>query len=164
MFYTVGEIAKKLNIPPSTLRYYDKEGLLPFVERSNGGIRMFSDKDFESLSVIECLKKTGMSIKDIRQFMEWCAQGGATIPERLSMFRRQREQVLTQITQLQETVEILDYKEWYYKTAQKAGTCAVHSSMPPEEIPERFQSIQQKLQHTPPKATQPPSNTPSPHP
>ena len=126
MFYTVGEIAKKLNIPPSTLRYYDKEGLLPFVERSNGGIRMFSDKDFESLSVIECLKKTGMSIKDIRQFMEWCAQGDATIPERLSMFRRQREQVLTQITQLQETVEILDYKEWYYKTAQKAGTCAVH--------------------------------------
>lgn len=153
MFYTVGEIAKKLNIPPSTLRYYDKEGLLPFVERSNGGIRMFSDKDFESLSVIECLKKTGMSIKDIRQFMEWCAQGDATIPERLSMFRRQREQVLTQISQLQETLEILDYKEWYYKTAQKAGTCAVHCSMPPEEIPERFQSIQQKLQHTPPKTT-----------
>lgn len=151
MFYTVGEIAKKLNIPPSTLRYYDKEGLLPFVERSNGGIRMFSDKDFESLSVIECLKKTGMSIKDIRQFMEWCAQGDATIPERLSMFRRQREQVLTQITQLQETLEILDYKEWYYKTAQKAGTCAVHSSMAPEEIPERFRSIQQKLTQTPKK-------------
>lgn len=71
MFYTVGEIARKLNIPPSTLRYYDKEGLLPFVERSSGGIRMFSDKDFESLSVIECLKKAGMSIKDIRLFMEW---------------------------------------------------------------------------------------------
>ena len=66
MFYTIGEIAKKLNIPPSTLRYYDKEGLLPFVERSSSGIRMFSDKDFESLSVIECLKKASKTIKYIK--------------------------------------------------------------------------------------------------
>lgn len=148
MFYTVGEIAKKLNIPPSTLRYYDKEGLLPFVERSNGGIRMFSDRDFESLSVIECLKKAGMSIKDIKQFMEWCAEGDTTIPKRLSMFRRQRERVLAQITQLQETLEILNYKEWYYETALKAGTCTIHDNMPPNEIPARFRTIQQKLQHT----------------
>lgn len=151
MFYTVGEIAKKLNIPPSTLRYYDKEGLLPFVERSNGGIRMFSDRDFESLSVIECLKKAGMSIKDIKQFMEWCSEGDSTIPKRLSMFRRQREQVLTQITQLQETLEILDYKEWYYETAQKAGTCAIHDTLAPNQIPTRFQTTQQKLKHTPTK-------------
>lgn len=59
MLYTVSEMAKKLNIAPSTLRYYDKEGLLPFVERSNGGIRMFKDSDFEWLSIIECLKKQG---------------------------------------------------------------------------------------------------------
>ena len=57
MFYTVGEIAKKLGIPASTLRYYDKEGLLPFVERSGSGIRMFKDSALEWLSVIECLKK-----------------------------------------------------------------------------------------------------------
>ncbi|MCI9251041.1 MAG: MerR family transcriptional regulator [Lachnospiraceae bacterium] len=152
MFYTVGEIARKLNIPPSTLRYYDKEGLLPFVERSSGGIRMFSDKDFESLSVIECLKKAGMSIKDIRLFMEWCAEGDSTIPKRLSMFRRQREQVLSQITQLKETLEILDYKEWYYETAAQAGTCAIHETLDPKEIPDRFRSIQQKLKNTPTEA------------
>lgn len=145
MFYTVGEIAKKLNIPPSTLRYYDKEGLLPFVERTSSGIRMFSDKDFESLSVIECLKKAGMSIKDIKLFMEWCAKGDSTIPERLALFSRQREQVLSQITQLKETLEILDYKQWYYETAQKAGTCAIHETLSPSEIPERFQRVQQKL-------------------
>lgn len=149
MFYTVGEIAKKLNIPPSTLRYYDKEGLLPFVERSSGGIRMFSDKDFESLSVIECLKKAGMSIKDIRLFMEWCAQGDATISDRLSLFRRQREQVLSQIRQLEETLEILDYKEWYYETALQAGTCAIHENTDPQKIPKRFQNIQRRLHHPP---------------
>ena len=57
MFYTVGEAAKRLGVAPSTLRYYDKEGLLPFVERTDGGIRMFKQSDFEGLRLIECLKK-----------------------------------------------------------------------------------------------------------
>ncbi len=69
MVYTVGEMARLLNVPASTLRYYDKEGLLPFVERSSGGIRMFKDSDYEWLQVIGCLKKAGMSIRDIRQYI-----------------------------------------------------------------------------------------------
>ena len=64
MIYTVGEMAQKLGVPASTLRYYDKEGLLPFVERSSGGIRMFRENDFEWLQVIRCMKKAGMSIKN----------------------------------------------------------------------------------------------------
>ena len=66
MTYTVGEIAKKLNVAPSTLRYYDKEGLLPFVERSVGGIRVFHDEDMDWLELIECMKHTGMPIKEIK--------------------------------------------------------------------------------------------------
>lgn len=62
MIYTVGEMAQKLGVPASTLRYYDKEGLLPFVERSSGGIRMFRENDFEWLQVIRCMKKAGMSM------------------------------------------------------------------------------------------------------
>ena len=76
MIYTVGEMAQKLGVPASTLRYYDKEGLLPFVERSSGGIRMFRENDFEWLQVIRCMKKAGMSIKDIRQYIELSMQGG----------------------------------------------------------------------------------------
>lgn len=52
-----------MGVAPSTLRYYDKEGLLPFVERSGGGIRMFKDEDIEWLSIIECLKKDGYAHK-----------------------------------------------------------------------------------------------------
>ena len=110
MLYTVGEIAKKMNVAPSTLRYYDKEGLLPFVERSGGGIRMFKDSDYEQLSIIECLKKTGMSIKDIKAFMDWCREGDSTIEQRLNLMKRQREAVLAQIKQMQETLQMLDYK------------------------------------------------------
>lgn len=73
MFYTVGEMAKHLGVAPSTLRYYDKEGLLPFVERSSGGIRMFKDADFEWLQVIECLKKTGMSCQRNTGKFEKCS-------------------------------------------------------------------------------------------
>ena len=71
MVYTVGEMAKLLGVTASTLRYYDKEGLLPFVERSSGGIRMFQDSDFEWLQVIGCMKKAGMSIRDIRHGSMW---------------------------------------------------------------------------------------------
>ncbi len=145
MFYTVGEMAKKLNLAPSTLRYYDKEGLLPFVERSEGGIRMFKDSDMEGLKVIECLKKTGMSIKDIKIFMDLCALGDETVTERLAMIDRQRENVLGQMKQLQETLETLNYKHWYYETAAAAGTCLVHDMMREEEIPEEFRAARAKL-------------------
>lgn len=138
MLYTVGEMAKKLNVAPSTLRYYDKEGLLPFVERSDGGIRMFKDEDFEWLHIIECLKKTGMSIKDIKTFIDWCMEGDSTIEQRLQLIDRQREAVLNQIAQMQETLKTLDYKHWYYETAKTAGTCKIHETMKPEDIPEEF--------------------------
>ena len=65
MIYTVGEMAQKLGVPASTLRYYDKEGLLPFVKRSSGGIRMFQESDFEWLQVIRCMKKAGMPINRV---------------------------------------------------------------------------------------------------
>ncbi len=138
MLYTIGEMAKKLNMAPSTLRYYDKEGLLPFVERSSSGIRMFSDKDLEWLSFIECLKKTGMSIKDIKTFIEWCMEGDSTIEQRLALIKRQQEAILLQMAQMKETLDTLNYKRWYYETAKQAGTCAVHETMKPEDIPEEF--------------------------
>ena len=72
MAYTVGEAAKQINVATSTLRYYDKEGLLPFVERSDGGIRLFKPEDISMLKTIECLKKTGMPIKEIKHFIDCC--------------------------------------------------------------------------------------------
>ncbi|HIU74384.1 MAG TPA: MerR family transcriptional regulator [Candidatus Pelethocola excrementipullorum] len=144
MLYTVGEMAKKMGVTSSTLRYYDKEGLLPFVERSGGGIRMFKDEDFEWLSIIECLKKTGMSIKDIKIFIDWCFEGDSTIEKRLSLIEEQREAVINQIEQMQETLGMLDYKRWYYETAKKAGTCSVPKNMSKNEVPEEFRSAREK--------------------
>jgi len=146
MYYTVSEISKKVNISPHTLRFYAKEGLMPFVERSQSGIRMFKDKDFESLFMIEYLKKSGMSIKDIKEFMNWCMQGDKTIDQRLNMFREQQKRVIEHITELQETLDLIKYKCWYYETAQAAGTCAVHASLKPEDIPEDILALKKKTE------------------
>ena len=79
MVYTVGEMAKRMGVAASTLRYYDKEGLLPFVERSPGGIRLFRETDVEWLNVIGCLTSAGMSIGDIREYIRLAMQGDGTI-------------------------------------------------------------------------------------
>ena len=141
MFYTIGEMAQKLNVAPSTLRYYDKEGLLPFVERSSGGIRMFKEEDMEWLRMLGCLKKAGMPLKEIKSFMDWSRQGDTTINQRLGLIEKQRQSVLDQQKQLEQTLLMLDYKRWYYQTAQKAGTCAVHETMTPDQIPEPFRPL-----------------------
>ncbi len=149
MIYTVGEMAKKLNVAPSTLRYYDKEGLLPFVERSGGGIRMFKDADFEYLAVIECLKQAGMVIKDIKVFIDWCIEGDSTIEQRLNFVDNQRRAVIKQIEQMQQTLKMLEYKHWYYETAKKAGTCSVHSDMNEEAVPQEFRDVREKVKGLP---------------
>lgn len=69
---------------PSTLRYYDKEGLFPFVERSVGGIRIFHDEDMDWLELIECMKHTGMPIKEIKHFIDYCVEGDSHINESLT--------------------------------------------------------------------------------
>lgn len=132
MAYTVGEMAKRPNVPASTLRYYDKEGLLPFVARSPGGIRMFHDTDLEWLKVIGCLKKAGMPIKNIRVYIALAMQGDETIDQRLALFRNQREVLRNQLAELQATMETLEYKCWFYETAQAAGTSMTVEDIPPE--------------------------------
>ena len=145
MVYTVGEMAKLLDIPASTLRYYDKEGLLPFVERSSGGIRMFRESDFEWLQIIGCMKKAGMSIRDIRQYIQLAMQGDDTIDTRLEMFHHQRQVLLDQIREMQHTLETVEYKCWFYETAQAAGTTDVPIRMAEEEVPQRFRAIRREL-------------------
>lgn len=149
MVYTVGEMARLLNVPASTLRYYDKEGLLPFVERSSGGIRMFQESDFEWLQVIGCMKKAGMSIKDIRQYIDLALQGDDTISLRLEMFRHQREVLIAQMEEMKHTLEMVEYKCWYYEMAQAAGTVDVPQNMEGSEVPEHFQGIRQELKKIP---------------
>jgi DNA-binding transcriptional MerR regulator len=141
MIYTVGEVAKRFNITASTLRYYDKEGLLPFLERSGSGLRMFKEEDITSLNIIECLKKTGMPIKEIKHFIEACKEGDSKINERLAIMQAQRDSVIAQMKEMQGMLDMLNYKCWYYETAKKVGTCDVHNNLDINEIPTEYRSF-----------------------
>ena len=121
MSYTISEAAQKTGLPPSTIRYYDKEGLLPNIKRKNG-IRVFEDMDLRLMGLLTCLKNTGMPIKRIREYVELTSKGDDTLRERYEIIRAQRQFVLDQIEQLQYYLEELDFKDWYYNKALAAGS------------------------------------------
>ncbi|MBN8203513.1 DNA-binding transcriptional MerR regulator [Cytobacillus firmus] len=124
--YTISEVAKELNLTVYTLRYYDKEGLMPFVERTPSGNRLFKESDLSALKVIECLKATGMPIKEIKNFIDWCSEGDATLQQRYDMFLERKANVEAQMEELRKTMEVIEHKCLYYKTALEAGTEDIH--------------------------------------
>ena len=136
MYYSIGEVANKLNIPTSTLRYYDREGLLSNVKRSNGGIRVFSDLELAALSMVECLKATGMQIKEIKQFLDWCSEGDSTLEKRRDMYLQRKEVVKKQMEELQNTMDVIEYKCWDYETACAAGTEGAVRNISNEKLPD----------------------------
>lgn len=122
MYYSIGQVAAKTGLTVHTLRYYEKEGLLPFVRKSSSGLRMFSDNDLCWLSIIECLKETGMPLKGIKQYIDWFREGDSTLPQRLEMFKQQQLKILTQIEQFQKYLQKIDYKVRLYEEAVKLGS------------------------------------------
>ena len=121
MSYTISEAAEKTGLPPSTIRFYDKEGLLPNIKRKNG-IRVFEEMDLRLMGLLTCLKNTGMPIKRIRDYVELTSKGDDTLQERYEIIKAQRQFVLDQIEQLQYYLEELDFKDWYYNKALAAGS------------------------------------------
>ncbi|KQY94003.1 MerR family transcriptional regulator [Paenibacillus sp. Root52] len=128
MTYSIGEVAKKLDLTVYTLRYYDREGLMPFVERTSSGTRLFKESDIDFLKIIQCLKATGMPIKDIKDFIAWCSEGDSTLKQRHEMFMERRASVEAQIAELQKTMEVIDHKCAYYECALNAGTEEIHKA------------------------------------
>lgn len=119
-YYGIKEAASRTGLTAYTLRYYDKMGLLPFVERSESGLRRFKEEDFEKLELISCLKDTGMKLEEIRTVMEWSLEGNRTLKQRLELFRDRKKAVNEQIEKLKDTRESLDRKIQYYEKAIEA--------------------------------------------
>lgn len=132
--YTIGQVAEMFDLPISTLRYYDKQGLFPKLARESG-IRKFSDNEIEALRVIECLKKSGLEIKDIKLFMEWCTEGSATYSNRFELIHKQKERVEAEIQQLHKTLDMLKFKCWYYTQAMEDGNEDKAKALIPDGLP-----------------------------
>ena len=137
--YTIGQVAEMFGLPISTLRYYDKQGLFPNMERVSG-IRKFSEAEIEALRVIECLKKAGMEIKDIRQFMDWCVEGPSTYPQRKELFEMQKAH-MEEIARMNRTLDMLKFKCWYYEQAIRDGNEEKLAAMIPDGLPKNIRTI-----------------------
>ena len=138
--YTIGQLSKMFDLPVSTLRYYDKEGLFLDLQRTSG-IRKFNDRLVEALRVIECLKKSGLEIKDIRQFMKWCEEGPSTYQKRKDMFEKQKENIEAEMEKLNRTLCMIKFKCWYYEQALKDGSEEKIQQMIPDNLPEDIQAL-----------------------
>lgn len=141
--YSIGQVSEMFHIPISTLRYYDKEGLFPNLERK-GNIRRFSDIELEALRVIECLKKSGLEIKDIKQFFQWVAQGNSTYKNRKELFELRKAVVEEEIITLEKTLAMLKFKCWYYEKAMLDGSEDKISEMIPDKLPPDIQKLYDK--------------------
>ena len=142
--YSIGEISKMFQLPISTLRYYDKEGLFPQLKRVNG-VRQFSESEIETLRVIDCLKRSGLEIKDIKEYMALCSLGNTTLKQRKAIFEKQKEEVLQEMEKLQKVLSMLNYKCWYYDQAIDKNDEAYVQALSFEQLPPQ---IQQYYQHS----------------
>jgi DNA-binding transcriptional MerR regulator len=140
IMYSIGQVAEMFGLPVSTLRYYDKQGLFPGMERSSG-VRRFSEAELEKLRVIQCLKETGMEIREIRQFMEWCAEGPSTFPQRRALFESRKAHMEDVLRRMNRTLDMLKFKCWYYEQAMQDGSDEQVKQMIPEGLPEEIRAL-----------------------
>lgn len=116
MSFTINDVAKQFNLSPHTIRFYDKEGLLPFVSRNRSGNREFTESDLNLFRLICCLKNTGMAIKDIKKYIDLVMEGSDTIALRSKLLKDHREEIIKQMAALQENLNLIDSKIETYES------------------------------------------------
>lgn len=138
--YTIGQVSEMYNLPISTLRYYDKEGFFPNLMRK-GNIRYFSDVELEAIRIIECLKQSGLEIKEIKQFFQWVVEGPSSYEKRKELFETRKATVEDEIKAMEKTLALLKFKCWYYETVIKDGNEDGINAMLPDKLPEEIQKL-----------------------
>ena len=142
--YTIGEASEELGMPASTIRFYERNGLIPNMRRTDGGIRQFDEDDLEWMRFVERLKVSGMPIKEIREYIKLYLEGDSTIEARRRIVYDRRDAIDAQIEQLRQARDFIHYKCWFYDVAAESGTCDTPRGMPAEELPEDIRRIKRR--------------------
>lgn len=138
--YTIGQISEMFGIPVSTLRYYDREGLFPDMQRCSG-IRKFTEREIEILRLIECLKMSGLEIRDIRQFVKWCSEGSQTYEKRYDLLQKRKSAIESELEQMKKALDMICFKCWYYEQAMEDGNEERLNKMLPDKLPPEIQAM-----------------------
>ena len=121
MGLTIKEVSEKYDIPSETLRYYERVGVIPPVTRTAGGIRDYSDTDIQWVENAKCMRAAGLPIEVIIEYLSLFREGDSTIKARLDLLSEQKEILLKQYKQLEETINRLNYKISKYQEALQTG-------------------------------------------
>ena len=113
--YTIKDVAEKMDISEHTLRFWAKSGFFPFLTRNNNNVRMFSENDLNWVRIVKCLRSIGTKTKDVKRYIDLCIIGDSTIKERYQIILDTKEKALEQMNELKKQLELLDYKENFYK-------------------------------------------------
>ncbi|WP_019909491.1 MerR family transcriptional regulator [Paenibacillus sp. HW567] len=114
MTYTITEVAAIFSLSPHTLRFYDKEGLFPFISRNKSGNRAFTEDDLEWIALVCCLKNTGMQLKEIKHYCDLCKEGSSTAELRRRLLDEHRKLVLEKARELKQNLELITKKISFY--------------------------------------------------
>lgn len=117
--YTIKEVAKKMDISEHTLRFWAKSGFFPFIKRNKNNIRLFSDNDLDWVRIVKCLRAVGTENKAIKRYIDLCIKGDSTIPERYEIIQATKLKTEQQMLELQQQMDLLNYKEKYYQNLIK---------------------------------------------
>lgn len=112
--YTMMQVCRELNMTYQTLKYYCNEGLVPNVKRDSNNRRVFDEKDVKWIKDLTCLKKCGLSIQEMKEYLELCLQGESTIVTRKEMLAKKQEALLVSIKELEDSVAYIDWKQNFY--------------------------------------------------
>ncbi|ALC80203.1 MULTISPECIES: MerR family transcriptional regulator [Bacillus] len=130
MSYTIGQVAKEVGLSVPTLRYYEKEGILPPVKRNENGLRIYDTEDIEWLEFACCLRETGMNIAEMKEFAKLALQGDETMQERVQILQAQKDRVKTQVNNLMSYIPMIDHKmETYTSILNKSNTISKKNRM-----------------------------------
>lgn len=110
MGLSMKEISEKMGITPYTLRFYEKEGVLPIAERNAMGVRIFSEHYIDCIETVQALRSTGLPLAEIKQYVEFYKCGDSTLKERKKLLVHQKSKVEEQVTLLMKTLEKINYK------------------------------------------------------
>ena len=113
----IAEVSQQYDISADTLRYYERIGLLPAVNRHLGGIRDYNDLDMRRVAFIKCMRRAGLPIDVLIEYMDLVQQGDATIAARQDILIAQRDQLVARMAEMQKTLDLLNYKISVYENA-----------------------------------------------
>lgn len=112
--YTMKEACRQTNLPYETLKFYCNQGLVPNVKRDINNHRIFDEKDIAWINSLNCLKNCGMSIKEMKEYLELCLKGESTIPERKHILEIKRKSLTEQLKQIQDSIDYINWKQSFY--------------------------------------------------